>query len=83
MKDIFSQRKGGVAMTSADDTMSATEQLGQPFLFWLIGEMFSEEQSQEEEIKPIGDREFYAWLTLIGGALMMYAVVFRLLAVMS
>lgn len=48
-----------------------------PFVFWLIQELFSGDQPFEEELRPLGDREFYTWMAMIGGALLVYAVVFR------
>ncbi len=49
----------------------------QPFMFWLIQELFSKGDSLEEETKPIGDREFYTMIALIVGSLLAYGVIFH------
>ena len=50
----------------------------QPFMFWLIHELFSQDENFEEELKPIRNVEFYTMLALILGSLLAYAVIFRL-----
>ncbi len=62
------------------DMLPQRNQMEQPFVFWLIQELFSGDQLIEEEIRPLGDREFYTWMALIGGALLVYAVAFRVFA---
>jgi len=49
----------------------------QPFMFWLIQEMFSDGDSLEEETKPISNREFYTMMALIVGSLLAYGVIFH------
>lgn len=49
----------------------------QPFMFWLIQELFSKDESFEEETKPISDREFYTLMALIVGSLLAYGVIFH------
>ncbi len=53
----------------------------EPFVFWLIQELFSGDESVPEEMLPISNREFYTWMGLIAGALLVYAAIFRILAV--
>ncbi len=55
-------------------------QIEQPFMFWLIRELFATEQAIEEELKPISNREFYTWIGLISAALLVYGAVFRVFA---
>ena len=50
----------------------------QPFMFWLIQELFSKDENFEEELKPISNVEFYTVTALILGSLLAYAVIFRL-----
>ena len=54
-------------------------QLGQPFFFWLIQELFSEGVNVQEESRPIGNAEFYSWTVILAAALLLYAVAFRLI----
>jgi len=49
----------------------------QPIMFWLVQEMFSKDESIEEETKPVSDREFYTVMALILGSLMAYGVIFH------
>ncbi len=49
----------------------------QPFMFWLIQELFSDDDNFEEETKPINDREFYTMMALIVGSLLAYGVIFH------
>jgi len=49
-----------------------------PFLFWLIEELFSKDESLEAA--PITDREFYTMMALIVGSLLAYGVIFRSVA---
>jgi hypothetical protein len=53
-------------------------QLEEPFMFWLIRELFATDHGVEEELKPIGNREFYVWMVLLSAALLIYGAVFRL-----
>ena len=55
-------------------------QIEQPFMFWLIRELFATEQGIEEELKPINNREFYTWMCLLFAALLIYGAVFRFFA---
>jgi len=55
-------------------------QIEQPFMFWLIRELFATEQGIEEELKPISNREFYTWMGLLFTALLIYGTVFRFFA---
>ena len=66
-------------MTSGRDMIFQPNTMDSPFMFWLIKEVFSSGQEAEEEMIPIGDREFFSLMTLVVGALGVYAVVFRLL----
>ncbi|MGA7162021.1 MAG: hypothetical protein WBZ48_13550 [Bacteroidota bacterium] len=52
----------------------------QPFMFWLIRELFATDQVVKEEEKPISNREFYIWMGLLSAALLIYGAVFRLFA---
>ena len=54
-------------------------QLGQPFFFWLIQELFFEGENVQEESAPIGNGEFYSWTIILAAALLLYAVAFRLI----
>jgi hypothetical protein len=55
-------------------------QLDQPFMFWLIRELFAAEQAIQEELTPISSREFYTWMGLLFAALLIYGAVFRFFA---
>ncbi|MGA9407680.1 MAG: hypothetical protein WBW71_11155 [Bacteroidota bacterium] len=55
-------------------------QIEQPFMFRLVRELFSTDRTVEEELKPIGNREFYTWMGLLSAALLIYGAVFRLFA---
>ena len=52
----------------------------QPFMFWLIRELFATEQGIEEEMKPISDREFYTWMSVLFAALLVYGAIFQFFA---
>ncbi len=39
--------------------------LSQPFAFWLIQEFLSGDDEGLEELRPIGDKEFYAILAML------------------
>ncbi len=52
----------------------------EPFMFWLIRELLATDQGIEEELKPISNREFNAWMGLIAAALLVYGCVFRFFA---
>ena len=52
----------------------------QPFLFWLIDEFTSGDQTLDEEIRPISDREFFHWMGILSVALLIYGVVFHFIA---
>jgi hypothetical protein len=50
-------------------------------MFRLIQELFSgDEHFEEEDLGPISDREFYTWFAMISGAMLVYAIVFRIIA---
>ena len=55
-------------------------QIEQPFMLWLIRELFATDQVVEEEGKPISNREFYTWMGVLSAALLVYGAVFRLFA---
>jgi hypothetical protein len=58
-------------------------QIEQPFMFWLIRELFATEQGIEEieeEMKPIGNREFYTWMSVLFAALLVYGTIFKFFA---
>jgi hypothetical protein len=55
-------------------------QLKQPFMFWLVQEFFAGMQETQEESRPISDREFYIWIVLLFGAVIMYGSIFRFFA---
>jgi len=52
----------------------------EPFMFWLVREMFATAEGVEEELKPISDREFYTWMGVLSVALLIYGAVFRFFA---
>jgi hypothetical protein len=54
--------------------------IDRPFLFWLIHEFSIGEHVTEEELKPISNPEFYLWMGMLSAALLIYGVVFRLMA---
>ncbi len=56
-------------------------QIEQPFMIWMIRELFATEQGiEEEELKPINNREFYTWMGVLSVALLIYGAVFRFFA---
>jgi len=65
-------------LTGGENMYLKRNQIAEPFVFWLIQELFSGTENDSEELEPISNREFYAWLGLITGALLVYAAIFRL-----
>jgi hypothetical protein len=49
----------------------------QPFMFWLIQELFAKDEGLEEETMPISNREFYTMMALLVGSLLAYGVIFH------
>lgn len=64
-------------MTGGKNMYLKKNQIEGPFVFWLIQELFSGDESVPEETLPISNREFYTWMGLIAGALLVYATIFR------
>ncbi|HTR81714.1 MAG TPA: hypothetical protein VMM58_08790 [Bacteroidota bacterium] len=56
------------------------QQLEQPFLFWLVREFCSLDREIHDELKPISNREFYLWVSMLSAALLIYGAVFQLVA---
>lgn len=55
-------------------------QIEQPFMFWLIRELFATEHAIDEEVKPISNREFYSWMGVLFAALLVYGAIFQFFA---
>ena len=71
---------GVVSSIQGEIMILQKNQIEQPFMFWLIRELFATDQNVEEELKPISNREFYTWVGLLSAALLIYGAVFRLFA---
>ena len=59
---------------------SSGENMQQPFPFWLLEEFCSGDTFSEDELRPISDREFYAWMGILSAALLVYGFVFHFVA---
>lgn len=53
------------------------QQKAHPFISRLIEDLFAEDQDAEEQVQPIGDREFLLWLSSLGTLLILFAYVLR------
>ncbi len=71
---------GAVSYIQGEVMILQKNQIEQPFMFWLVRELFSTDRTVEEELKPISNREFYTWMGLLSAALLIYGAVFRLFA---
>ena len=48
--------------------------ISEPFAFWLIREFLSDEEEGWEELKPIGNKEFYSILAMLVAAVAVIAL---------
>jgi len=55
--------------------MNTYPKFRKPFAFWLVQQFLPVENIKERKYKPISDREFYASLYIIGGALTLFGII--------
>ncbi len=45
-----------------------------PFAFWLVQQFLPVENTEDENSKPISDREFYTYISIVGFALALFGI---------
>jgi hypothetical protein len=57
--------------------MKAFTKPTEPFAFWLTQQFLPIEDNSEEDIQPIGNREFFCIICIIAGVLGLLEIVFK------
>jgi hypothetical protein len=48
-----------------DQAMISMKKINEPFMFWLIHELFGTEEQGEQNLQPLSNKEVIAWMAVI------------------